>query len=226
MTGTTRVKQSCGNRACCRPDHLQASDPQLDDPAARADETRRRRRKMIEGNGHLERRGKDSWRMVVFRGVDRATGQRRYSRRSFRGTTAEAQVAMAKFIVELPEEALELDTRNLTFGELVDLWYDHVVPDLGPRRGRPTATNSATGRRRELRSFPVGGRQARLGINLEGEREAVGRAVPSRSIGWASFAHSSPVWMLQPRSKPMDWAGCRGWGGLSLTAGLPFRRIA
>lgn len=130
LNGGARVKQTCGNRACCRPDHLEASDPQRDDPVARADETRRRRRKTIEGNGHLERRGKDSWRMVVFRGIDRATGQRRYSRRAFRGTKAEAQVAMAKFIVELSEDALELDTRDLTFGELLDLWYDHVLPDI------------------------------------------------------------------------------------------------
>jgi site-specific recombinase XerD len=84
----------------------------------------------VAGRGHLEQRGPDAWRLVVYRGRDRATGRRRYERRLFHGSEEDAHVALARFIVELADANFELDPRQLTVGDLLDLWYDHVQPDL------------------------------------------------------------------------------------------------
>jgi site-specific recombinase XerD len=84
----------------------------------------------VAGRGHLERRGPEQWRLVVYRGRDRATGRRRYERRLFHGSEEEAQVALARFVVELADANFELDPRRLTVGEVLDLWYSHVLPDL------------------------------------------------------------------------------------------------
>jgi hypothetical protein len=99
-----------------------------DAPLARAAAARQRHRKTVTGRGHLERRGEDAWRLVVYRGRD-ASG-RRYERRPFGGTEDEAQVGLARLIIEVAEGGLELDPRKLTFGEVLDLWYQHVLPDL------------------------------------------------------------------------------------------------
>src|SRR5437016_115735 len=149
-----KILQSCQNRVCCCPDHLTVRAPVEDDPAGRAAETRQQRRKRIESSGHLERRGPNSWRLVVFRGIDPITGQRRYSRRTFRETKAEAQLAMAQFIVELSDESFEVDTKDLTFGELLDLWYDHVAPDL-ERTTRETYRHELGYVPVELRKLPL-----------------------------------------------------------------------
>jgi hypothetical protein len=74
-----RVRQTCANRACCRPDRLGLRVPVGDDPAARAGEARRRNRTTVQGRGHLEQRGPDHWRLVVYRGrppVDRQATRR------------------------------------------------------------------------------------------------------------------------------------------------------
>jgi site-specific recombinase XerD len=128
-----RVMQVCGNRACCRPEHLELREPgRKNDPVGRAVSVRRRHRTAIEGKGHLERRGPSNWRLVVYRGRDRTTGRRQYERRAFRGAEDEAQVALARFIVELADANYELEPSSLTFGDVLDLWYDHVQPDLEP----------------------------------------------------------------------------------------------
>jgi site-specific recombinase XerD len=99
---------------------------------ARSRDARRRNRKAVPGRGHLERRGPEHWRLVVYRGRDRATGRRRYERRLFHGSEDDAQVALARFVVELADANFELDPRQLTVGDLLDLWYEHVQPDLEP----------------------------------------------------------------------------------------------
>jgi integrase len=128
-----RVRQICGNRTCCRPEHLELREPgRSNDPVRRALSVRRQHRTAIAGKGHVERRGPNNWRLAVYRGRDRTTGRRRYERRAFHGTQDEAQVALARFIVELADANYELEPGNLTFGDVLDLWYEHVQPDLEP----------------------------------------------------------------------------------------------
>lgn len=93
--GTARVVQTCGNRRCCRPDHLELRP--LRTETARAGETvgHGQRTRPV---GHLERRGEESWRLVAYRGRDPATGARRYERRVFRGTESEARAALQRFV--------------------------------------------------------------------------------------------------------------------------------
>jgi hypothetical protein len=57
-------------------------------------------------------------------------GRCRYERRLFHGRKEEAQVALARFIVELADANFELDPTKLTFGDVLDLWYEHAQPDL------------------------------------------------------------------------------------------------
>ena len=82
--------------------------PRSTGPPRRAGSTEPR----LAGKGHVERRGSDQWRLVVYRGRDRATGRRRYERRAFRGTEDEAQVAAARLVVELGRMPTSSSTRG------------------------------------------------------------------------------------------------------------------
>ncbi len=148
------VLQSCTNRACCRPEHLQLRAPTVDDPVARAKVARRRSAKSVAGRGHLEQRAPDGWRLVVYRGRDPETGRMRYERPSFRGTEEDAQVALARLIVDMAEAGFELDPRKLSVGEVLDLWYQQVAPErfAALRVRRPAGGHGRDFARRPSRS--------------------------------------------------------------------------
>ena len=67
---------------------------------------------------------------MVNRGRGTETGRRQYERRSFRGTEDEAQMALARLVVDVAEAGFELDPRELSVGEVLDLWYQRVAADL------------------------------------------------------------------------------------------------
>jgi ATP/maltotriose-dependent transcriptional regulator MalT len=52
--------------------------------------------------GHIQQRGKASWRLKVFVGRD-ASGVRRYRQRTVRGTRREAERELARVVVEVDE---------------------------------------------------------------------------------------------------------------------------
>lgn len=72
--------------------------------------------------GHIQQRGKDSWRVKVFVGRD-AAGVRRYVQRTVRGTRREAERELARVVVEA-DEGRHVAAAPLTFGELLDRWLD------------------------------------------------------------------------------------------------------
>jgi integrase len=72
--------------------------------------------------GHIQQRGKASWRLKVFVGRD-ATGVRRYVERSVRGTRREAERELARVVVEV-DEGRHAASAPMTFGELLDRWLD------------------------------------------------------------------------------------------------------
>lgn len=72
--------------------------------------------------GHIQQRGKDSWRIKVFVGRD-AAGVRRYVERTVRGTRREAERELARVVVEV-DEGRHVASAPLTFGELLDRWLD------------------------------------------------------------------------------------------------------
>lgn len=72
--------------------------------------------------GHIQQRGKDSWRIKVFVGRDGA-GVRRYVERTVRGTRREAEREIARVVVEV-DEGRHVASAPLTFDELLDRWLD------------------------------------------------------------------------------------------------------
>jgi len=122
-----RIVQTCGERACVRPDHLALQDPpKADNPLPRAESIRKR---TVDGLGHVERRGPGSFRLSVYKGRNPATGRREYERRTFRGTDEQARVALAEFVVDVASGHTVVGP-DVTFGECLDLWFASVVPDL------------------------------------------------------------------------------------------------
>ncbi len=70
--------------------------------------------------GHLQQRGRGTWRLKVFLG--RSTdGRRRYVERTVRGTRREAERDLARLVVEV-DEGRHVAAAPITFAELVEQW--------------------------------------------------------------------------------------------------------
>jgi integrase len=72
--------------------------------------------------GHIQQRGKTSWRLKVFVGRD-AAGVRRYVERTVRGPRREAERELSRLVVEV-DEGRHAAAAPITFGELLDRWLD------------------------------------------------------------------------------------------------------
>ena len=72
--------------------------------------------------GHIQQRGKTSWRVKVFVGRDTG-GVRRYVERTIRGTRREAERELSRLLVEV-DEGRHAAAAPITFGELLDRWLD------------------------------------------------------------------------------------------------------
>ncbi len=72
--------------------------------------------------GHIQQRGKTSWRIKVFVGRD-AAGVRRYVEQTVRGTRREAERELSRLLVEV-DEGRHAAAAPITFGELLDRWLD------------------------------------------------------------------------------------------------------
>ena len=70
--------------------------------------------------GHLQQRGKDSWRVKVYVGRS-ADGVKRYLEQSVRGTRREAERELARLVVEV-DEGRHAAAAPMRFGELLDRW--------------------------------------------------------------------------------------------------------
>lgn len=70
--------------------------------------------------GHLQQRGRDSWRRKVFVGRS-SDGKRRYVERTVRGSRRDAERALARLVVEA-DEGRYAAAAPMTFGELLDWW--------------------------------------------------------------------------------------------------------
>lgn len=77
----------------------------------------------INGSGSIERRGKNSYRIIVCAGNDPITGKRRKYAKTVKGTKAEAKRALSNWIIEL-ENGLKANSEAVTFGEYARSWHD------------------------------------------------------------------------------------------------------
>lgn len=72
--------------------------------------------------GHIQQRGKQSWRIKAYVGRDEA-GVRRYVERTVRGSRREAEREMSRLLVEV-DEGRHAAAAPITVGKLLDRWLE------------------------------------------------------------------------------------------------------
>lgn len=82
-------------------------------------------------SGHIQKRGKNSWRLKFDAGID-ASGQRRTRYYTFRGSKREAEIKLAQLVTE-NVKGVYVDTTKLTLGDFIERWLrdwaaSHVSP--------------------------------------------------------------------------------------------------
>src|SRR5882724_4061573 len=68
--------------------------------------------------GHIQQRGKNSFRLKFDAGRDEKTGERKIQYRTFRGTKREAQIEMAKVIASVADST-HVETNKITVAAFV-----------------------------------------------------------------------------------------------------------
>jgi len=76
--------------------------------------------------GHIRKRGKKSWSIVVDVGRDSETGKRKQRWHTIRGTKRDAERALQEMLVAL-EKGTYVKPTQLTVGEWLKQWYDTYV---------------------------------------------------------------------------------------------------
>ena len=74
--------------------------------------------------GHIQQRGKQSWRVKAYVGRD-ASGVRRYVERTVRGSRREAEQKLSRLLVEV-DEGRHAAAAPVSFGELLDRWLEET----------------------------------------------------------------------------------------------------
>jgi hypothetical protein len=133
--------------------------------------------------GSLEKRGRDSWRLVVSAGYDPVSGQRRRIQRTVHGSKREAERALARLLVEveggreseyarlrlgtyLTERYLEKAKTRLrpeTWDRYESLLRVHVIPEIGSiplAKLRPLHVDQVMSRMTKGGAAPASVRQA------------------------------------------------------------------
>ncbi len=80
--------------------------------------------------GSIRQRGKSSFEIRVFVGIDSETGKRCYLTRTVRGTQRDAEVELTKLLRQVDEGAIAPQSGSV--GELVEAWYRLRLPTLSP----------------------------------------------------------------------------------------------
>ena len=81
--------------------------------------------------GSIEKRGKNSYRLIVSEGYD-LHGKPLIHRKTVHGTKKEAEVELAKFVTEV-QNGLVIDGKVLRFSEFVEIWKrDYGSKELAP----------------------------------------------------------------------------------------------
>jgi integrase len=82
--------------------------------------------------GSLQKRGKKSWRLVVSAGFDPVTGRRRQVRRTVRGSKREAELALARLVVEVQGGSHLEQSRMTLAAYLRDRYLERARTRLRP----------------------------------------------------------------------------------------------
>lgn len=81
--------------------------------------------------GHIRKRSKDTWSIVLDRGRDPVTGKRRQLWRTVKGTKKQAEAALAKLITEF-EAGHDMDPTRVTTTEYLNQWLADGESRLAP----------------------------------------------------------------------------------------------
>lgn len=80
---------------------------------------------------HLEKLGKNYWKIVLEGGYDPQTGKRKRIIRKFRGTKQEAEAEKSRIITE-QEQGVFINTKNVTVRDYLRFWIEVYSPNLKP----------------------------------------------------------------------------------------------
>jgi len=81
-------------------------------------------------SGHITKRG-DAWRVMVYAGRDPVTGRKRQVTQTVRGSKKDAEHVRNEMLVSVQHG--KANGTTVTFGELLDAWYESASPDWSPR---------------------------------------------------------------------------------------------
>jgi integrase len=79
--------------------------------------------------GHIRERG-DAWEIRVYSGTDTVTGRKKYVTRTVRGSRRDADLALARLIVEVTGGVRV--AQDATVSDLVLRWFELARPELSP----------------------------------------------------------------------------------------------
>jgi hypothetical protein len=79
--------------------------------------------------GHIRERG-DAWEIRVYSGTDPVTGRKKYVTRTVRGSRREADLALARLVVEVTGGVRV--AQDATVSDLVLRWFELARPELSP----------------------------------------------------------------------------------------------
>jgi len=83
--------------------------------------------------GHIRKRGKDSWTIVLSMGHDPATGKRRQQWVSVKGTKKDAERKLSELLHQVDRGEFLKPTKN-TLADFLEQWLSiYVAPNLSPR---------------------------------------------------------------------------------------------
>ena len=83
-------------------------------------------------SGHIERRGKESWRVVVELGRDPATGRRRTRKLTVRGRKRDAERALTEAL-RLRDQGIDIAPSRITVAEYLERWTtDYAEASVAP----------------------------------------------------------------------------------------------
>jgi integrase len=83
--------------------------------------------------GHIKKRYKNSYTIVLNLGIDLSTGKRKQKWVSVKGTKKDAETRLAELLHQL-DTGYYIDSRKTTFAEFLERWLkDYVWPNLSPR---------------------------------------------------------------------------------------------
>ena len=86
--------------------------------------------------GHLRKRSKDSWTVVVELGRDAVSGQRRQLWRTVKGTKRDAEALLVQLLSQR-DSGVDVLPGKLTLGDYLERWLaDYVEPNLAPKTVR------------------------------------------------------------------------------------------